>query len=266
MNCGKIVLEIVKVGDGSSVIITKTVMIKWNSKIKNHYVDLGYKFTKMGDEVEVNVKDLTSGSNLLVQNKCDGCGDIYTIVYAEYNRKKHGELYYCVKCGNDLVRSHTLSEESRKKLSMSKKGVKRPDMLGENNPAKRPEVREKLAGVNNPMYGVARYEIRGSKHPRYNPNLTDYERTHKRQELQGKNKDTWSRRVFIKDNYTCKCCCKRGGINLVAHHLNSWNWDIENRHELDNGITLCSACHKAFHKAYGYGNNTKEQYIEFSKS
>lgn len=25
------------------------VEVKWNAKIKKHYVDLGYEFTKMGD-------------------------------------------------------------------------------------------------------------------------------------------------------------------------------------------------------------------------
>lgn len=55
---------------------------------------------------------------------------------------------------------------------------------------------------------------------------------------------------------------QRGG-NLVAHHLNGYNWDVENRFNLDNGITLCEDCHIEFHRIYGFGNNTKKQFEYF---
>lgn len=47
------------------------------------------------------------------------------------------------------------------------------------------------------------------------------------------------------------------------HHINGYNWDIKNRTNVDNGITLNTEVHKKFHKIYGKGNNTKEQFIEF---
>ena len=34
----------------------------------------------------------------------------------------------------------------------------------------------------------------------------------------------------------------------------------------DNIVTLCKKCHTDFHKEYGFGNNTLEQYNEFVKS
>ena len=43
-------------------------------------------------------------------------------------------------------------------------------MMGENNPAKREEVREKLSGENNPMYGVHRY---GEDAPNYGRHHTE---------------------------------------------------------------------------------------------
>lgn len=75
----------------------------------------------------------------------------------------------------------------------------------------------------------------------------------------------WRKNVFLRDNYKCRIC----GINsnnLVAHHLNGYNWDLENRFNPENGITLCENHHKSFHDSYGYGNNTKEQFIEFANS
>lgn len=75
-------------------------------------------------------------------------------------------------------------------------------------------------------------------------------------------------RVFIKsvmhrDNYKCQVCGREGG-ELEVHHLNGFNWDIDNRFNPDNGITLCKSCHKDFHKVYGRGNNTLQQFNEYA--
>lgn len=75
-------------------------------------------------------------------------------------------------------------------------------------------------------------------------------------------------RMFVKtvmerDEYTCQVCYKTGG-SLAVHHLNGYNWDIQNRYNPNNGITLCESCHKDFHKLYGRGNNTLEQFNEYA--
>ena len=72
----------------------------------------------------------------------------------------------------------------------------------------------------------------------------------------------WRNKVFKRDDYACQLCNNRGGT-LNAHHLNAWNAYPDERFDIDNGITLCTDCHTNFHKEYGYGNNTKEQFSEF---
>lgn len=99
------------------------------------------------------------------------------------------------------------------------------------------------------------------QHFNYNPNKTDEERI--------LNRDyyaiiEWRINVFKRDNYTCQVCGDDRGNNLNAHHLNGYNWDTENRLNVDNGVTLCDTCHNAFHKSFGYGNNTKEQFDNWS--
>ena len=66
-------------------LITKTVMVKWNGKTKRHYEDLGYLYTRIGDEFEVKIEDLTKGSNVKVKCKCDGCGKDLFWSYNDYN-------------------------------------------------------------------------------------------------------------------------------------------------------------------------------------
>ena len=69
--------------------------------------------------------------------------------------------------------------------------------------------------------------------------------------------------VMERDDYTCGVCGHRGG-DLAVHHLNGYNWDIDNRYNPQNGVTLCEDCHKSFHKKYGYGKNTIEQFNEYA--
>lgn len=108
----------------------------------------------------------------------------------------------------------------------------------------------------------------GENHYNYNAELTTEERTKHRYKLGGFNATKWRTGVFLKDNYTCQVCKARNGLGknvyLEAHHLDGWNWCINKRYDLDNGITLCFGCHRYFHKIYGGGNNTKEQFEEYS--
>lgn len=67
--------------------------------------------------------------------------------------------------------------------------------------------------------------------------------------------------IYKRDNYTCCLCDSNNKIN--AHHLDGWNWCEEKRYDELNLITLCKNHHDSFHKEYGRGNNTKEQFSEF---
>ena len=84
-------------------LITKTVKTTWNNSNKKHYVDLGYEFTKIKDELEVKVEHLTKGSHIEVKCVCDNCGCELNWQYCEYIKcvKENGNTY-CRKCSNTL--------------------------------------------------------------------------------------------------------------------------------------------------------------------
>lgn len=102
----------------------------------------------------------------------------------------------------------------------------------------------------------------GKNHHRYNHKLTNEERLRNRDLRENV---VFRKSVFERDNYTCTICGQRNG-NHVAHHLNGWNKFPEERFLTDNGVTLCEVCHKKFHSQFGYGNNTKEQFEEYTKT
>ncbi len=102
----------------------------------------------------------------------------------------------------------------------------------------------------------------GPEHHNWNSELTDEER------LKGRNfkeYSLWREKVYERDNYTCQICGDDKGGNLVAHHIESYADNEELRTALSNGITLCKLCHNKFHKIYGYGKNTKQQFNAFKK-
>ena len=85
-------------------LISKTVKVKWNATIKKYYEALGYIYTKMGDEFEVDIKDLQKGSNAKVKCICDNCGHNLNPSFNDYNKKivKENGKTYCNKCARKL--------------------------------------------------------------------------------------------------------------------------------------------------------------------
>lgn len=100
----------------------------------------------------------------------------------------------------------------------------------------------------------------GINNHNYNSNIPQEERIYKRLTDGYTN---WRSLVFKRDSYSCVCCADSRGGNLMAHHLDGYNWCVEKRTDVNNGVTLCKNCHIKFHKCYGYGNNTKKQFEEF---
>lgn len=113
-----------------------------------------------------------------------------------------------------------------------------------------------LKGAQNPMYGK-----RAELHPGWNPSITREERIRGRKYIEY---TLWRQKVYGRDAHTCKCCGVKGnGKNLVAHHLDGYNWCLDKRLDTDNGVTLCKDCHEEFHDTYGRGNNTTHQFIQW---
>lgn len=172
------------------------------------------------------------------------------------------------------------SEKTKKKLSLANKGKKISSktkkklseamlLLGDNNPAKRPEVKEKLRqqklGKKNPQFGKPAWNrglklpnLSGEKHHNWKGGVSS---ENKKIRISFKYKE-WRNKIFARDNWTCQKCLERGG-ELHPHHIENFSSNKKLRFEVSNGITFCKKCHNKFHKIYGKLNNNIEQILQF---
>jgi len=104
------------------------------------------------------------------------------------------------------------------------------------------------------MYGIV-----GSMNVKWNPKLTDEYRIKNRRTFKNMR---WRKAVIKKYNSSCAICGEKL-TSMYVHHLNGYTACPAERFDINNGVCLCESCHMKFHKAYGYGNNTKDQFIEW---
>jgi hypothetical protein len=275
------------------MLITEYVNVKWNSKIKKHYTDIGYTFTKMKDEFTVYVGDLTPGSNILVDVQCDYCGAIYKKRWCNYIKENRLSIIHKDSC--DVCKSikakesvcQTYGVENVFQLDDVKNKLSQTNIekYGVANPFQSDEIKRKITetnirkyGTKSAMqnkavlkraqntcmqkYGVSSYlelvDSSGANNANWKGGVARI-----RSERFTIEYIKWRKDVYKRDGYTCQCCGQHGSNNLNAHHIMNWRDNPNLRFNLDNGITLCESCHYLFHHLYGKRFNNRDQLITF---
>lgn len=252
------------------MLLTENINIKWWYNTKQYYINKGYEFTKIGDVFSVKINDLPENSNIIVEVKCDYCGCVKSIRYSTYihnfllkNNNKYGCLHCSSKINNNLEFEYikSLVESIGKGYVLVSKVYLRNDLPLEikcnKNHIYLTTYNSIRQGCKCPICNKKRWI--GENNPKYNPNLSDEERIDNRDTLENV---VWRRAVFEKNDFTCQRCGTKGD-SLQAHHLNGYNWCLEGRFDINNGITLCKKCHTDFHNKNGYGDNTIEQFQDY---
>lgn len=115
----------------------QTTEIKWCSRNKHRLINLGYKFTKMGDVINVPVEHLSHGSCSKIVYICDYCGAEITTSYNAY------------------CKSHkTINKDACKKCASLKSREAFKEKYGVTNPLQVPTINKKQRETCVRKYGV----------------------------------------------------------------------------------------------------------------
>ena len=176
--------------------------------------------------------------------RCRKCSGIYR---KEQNTKKFD---ICQECGKTKSRSYNLrcrscaytgikpSKETREIWSKQRKG-RLPWNAGKTYKSK-PRSWEARTNMSNAKTGLKRTV---EEYKAYVAGNIEHGRRFK----EGKTYESkeWSKKVKERDLYTCQKC----GIktDLESHHILRWATHPEHRLNIDNGVCVCSSCHKKIH-------------------
>ncbi len=107
---------------------------------------------------------------------------------------------------------------------------------------------EKYTGAGNPFFGKTHSENTRVRLSAYFQGVSPDEwvgftNDEAKRAWKSKRAVRWSREILERDDFTCALCGVRGG-DLEAHHIVPRRDDSKLVYDNDNGITLCTACHK----------------------
>lgn len=122
--------------------------------------------------------------------------------------------------------------EAREKMSQARRG--------NTNRQGRPWTEAHLINLRQIVKARA---LRGPAHPRWKGGLSSIN-----EQLRHSDEyKAWRRAVYRRDGFTCQHCGATRGGYLCAHHIKPWADYPALRFDVDNGITLCLACHAKQH-------------------
>lgn len=214
------------------MILETSVQVGWNSNNKAYYTAKGYAYSGMRQPIDVSITDLPKWSKAIITAVCDNCGRHRQLRFHDYSD-------LCYDCNQEALKHDPVIKEQ--KAQNARRINNTPELLA-----------KKIQGSK---------AMIGPKHPNWNPNRTSDRREKERKTSPHVN---WARQVKDRDTYTCQFCDQRGRA-LVSHHLMAYANYPELRLDISNGVTLCTRCHIAFHKRYGKGDNTRDQFEEFKR-
>jgi len=229
------------------MIISKTVFVQVAGQ-RSYYINKGYNLTpymyknrkgKMviprGTIIEVRVDDLPPRSSRKVLAQCDNpkCKKERWVEYEKYTSLCHR----CALQTESYKTNNGNANRGKKRTAGQKERKRKPNYL-----------------------------VRGKNNINWNKNISEKDRLKTNEKSRNSVEyRAWRLSVFRKNCYQCQNCGYTGR-KINAHHIESYFTNKDLRFDADNGIVLCTNCHKLFHSTYGKTGNHKYQLDKFLKN
>ena len=155
---------------------------------------------------------------------------------SEETKRKMSEAQKRIGNKPPYRKGYHLSEETKKKLSISNKGqiqwIKGRKQTEEHI---RKRIEKRMSG---PGYSTI---PRGEKHYLWIKDRTVTIEKHRMRTTAEWSE--WRKSVFERDHYSCRECDAKG-VYLEPHHIVPLRMNMESKYQVSNGITLCRPCHQ----------------------
>lgn len=137
------------------------VKVKWHNTLKKHYEELGYIFTKNGEEFEVFAEDLQPSSGTKVEVVCDYCGEKYYPTYHNFYSRKD-KKHCCRKCSyleakDTCLIKYGVAHYSQTQECKEHKKQTMLDHYGVENPSQSEEIQQRKKETNLRKFGTEWY-------------------------------------------------------------------------------------------------------------
>lgn len=121
------------------------------------------------------------------------------------------------------------------------------------------ETRLKISIANKgkkPVNGIKKGQV-GKDHPSYRHGMG------KQRDSNPEKREAWIKGVKEKSNFRCFITGETRKNYLACHHLNAWNWCIEGRYDINNGVCISKEIHQDFHRIFGAGEVTTADFERY---
>ena len=223
------------------------------------------------DEARRTIEELSEFSNKRVSAICPLCGENRKIKFCHISTQGHT---FCRSCSMSFKKSRELIGQRFGRLLVLEVAdgivgscgtlfgaVKCKCSCGRSVIVKTSNLKS-----NQVVSCGCRIKETGPKHPTYKHDMSEEQRQKYRSQRKDNQSVLWKSAVKKRDGHVCRVCGSDKGI--VAHHIESFSKNEDLRFDINNGATLCTACHNNYHNTF-MGNNrvpaTRKSFLEWLK-
>lgn len=130
------------------MLLSNKSTVTWHARNIEYYESLGYEYSRIGDQFEINTEELPRHSKVYVLVKCDYCGTKFKTKYRVHlDGREKIKKDACQKCGKKKVDEITIIEKGSLKEN-------HPDLMREWSPKNTLDPSKILSGTRLSAYWI----------------------------------------------------------------------------------------------------------------
>ncbi len=260
--------------------VDKIVKVGLQGGNKNHYLKLGYKIKRKNGKnyFPVDLKSLSSGSNIKILVKCSTCKNTRLISFAAYYRAKNSLCESCNRRITGKASAKNIINVKFTRLTALETTSKRCNShiiwkcLCDCGNICEVSICDLTSGATKSCGCLNKEKAKKSMTDLHRNDGCFIKEDHTKEEVLehlkkqseiSKKQANFNKQVAKDRNYLCYFTCENEWGNIAVHHMQGRQDYSDLTYELSNLVCLRKDIHKEFHKMYTNYHNHVGQFYEF---